>query len=159
MSGMLCIFALYYVSERELLFHCSVLSESLLMQRTRLPSLSLSPGACSNSMSIKSVFLSNHCILRHPLLFLHSIFPSIRVFSNKLALCIRWPNIGAPTSAPVLPTNIQGLFPFRLTGLISLLPKGLSLTDIFSLWGRCPASHAVFDITAPHHKDVCEMLF
>ena len=98
---MLCIFALYYVSERELLFHCSVLSESLLMQRTRLPSLSLSPGACSNSMSIKSVFLSNHCILRHPLLFLHSIFPSIRVFSNKLALCIRWPKCWSFSISPI----------------------------------------------------------
>ena len=35
--------------------------------------------------------LSNHLILCHPLLLLPSIFPSIRVFSNELALCIRWP--------------------------------------------------------------------
>ena len=39
-------------------------------------------------MSIKSVMPSNHLILCHPLL-LPSIFPSIRVFSNKSALCIR----------------------------------------------------------------------
>ena len=110
-------------------------------------------------ISIESVMISNHVILCCPLLLLPSIFPSIRVFSNELALCIRWPNIGAPTSAPVLPTNIQSWFPFRLTGLISLLPKGLSLTDIFSLWGQCPAFHAVFDITAPHHKDLGETLF
>ena len=34
---------------------------------------------------------SNHLILRHPLLLLPSILPSIRVFSNESALCIRWP--------------------------------------------------------------------
>ena len=41
-------------------------------------------------MSIESVIPSNHLILCHPLL-LPSIFPSIRVFSNESALCIRWP--------------------------------------------------------------------
>ena len=34
---------------------------------------------------------SNHLIISHPLLLLSSIFPSIRVFSNESALCIRWP--------------------------------------------------------------------
>ena len=42
-------------------------------------------------MSIESVMPSNHLILCHPLLLLPSIFPSIRVFSNESALCIRWP--------------------------------------------------------------------
>ena len=42
-------------------------------------------------MSIKSVMLSNHLILWDPLLLLSSILPSIRVFSNKSALCIKWP--------------------------------------------------------------------
>ena len=42
-------------------------------------------------MSIESVISSNHLILCHPLLPLASIFPSIRVFSNESALCIRWP--------------------------------------------------------------------
>ena len=41
-------------------------------------------------MSVESVIPSNHLILCHPLLFLPSIFPSIRVFLNELALCIRW---------------------------------------------------------------------
>ena len=40
-------------------------------------------------MSFESVMPSNHLILYHPLL--PSIFPSIRVFSNESALCIRWP--------------------------------------------------------------------
>ena len=42
-------------------------------------------------MSIKLVMPSNHLILCHPFLLLHSIFPSIRAFSNESALCIRWP--------------------------------------------------------------------
>ena len=42
-------------------------------------------------MSIESVMPSNHLILRHPLLFPPSIFPSIRVFSNESVLHIRWP--------------------------------------------------------------------
>ena len=42
-------------------------------------------------MSLESVMPSNYLILCHPLLLLHSIFPSIRVFSNKAVLCIRWP--------------------------------------------------------------------
>ena len=42
-------------------------------------------------MSIKLVMPSNHLICCHPLLFLPSIFPNIRVFSNESALCIGWP--------------------------------------------------------------------
>ena len=42
-------------------------------------------------MSIESVMPSNHLILCQPLLFLPSIIPTIGVFSNDLALCIRWP--------------------------------------------------------------------
>ena len=42
-------------------------------------------------MSIESVMLSNHLILCHSLLFLPSVFPSIRVFSSESTLCLRWP--------------------------------------------------------------------
>ena len=42
-------------------------------------------------MSIKSLMSSNRLILRHPLLLLPSIFPSIKVFSNESAVHIRWP--------------------------------------------------------------------
>ena len=61
--------------------------------------------------SIELVMLSNHLILCHPILLLPSIFPSIRVFSNKLTICIWWPNNEASASASVLPMNIQGWFP------------------------------------------------
>ena len=61
------------------------------LQHARLPCPSLSPGVCSNSTTELMVMLSNQIILCHPLYLLPSIFPSIRVFSNELALCIRWP--------------------------------------------------------------------
>ena len=63
----------------------------------------------------------------HPLLSPSSppsIIPSIRIFSNELALHIRCQSFG--TSASVFPMNIQGLFPLGLTDWISLLSKGLS---------------------------------
>ena len=50
-------------------------------------------------LSVESVMPSNHLILCHPLLRLPSTFPSNRVFSNELALHIRWPSIGASASA------------------------------------------------------------
>ena len=62
----------------------------------------------------------------HPLLSPYpppSIFPSIGVFSSELALHVSGQRIGASASASVLPVNIQGWFPFRLTGLISLLSR------------------------------------
>ena len=77
-------------------------------------------------MSIESVTLSNHLILWGSLLLLPSIFPSIRVFSNELALCIRWPKYRDSASAWVLWMNIQGWFPLGLTRLISLQSRGLS---------------------------------
>ena len=70
------------------------------------------------------VIPSSHLTFYRPLLLLPSVFPSVRVFSNESALCSRWLSIGA--SASVLPMNIKGWFPLGLTGLISLLPKGLS---------------------------------
>ena len=75
-------------------------------------------------MSIESVMPSNHLILCHPFLLLPSILRSIRVFSNELVLCIRWPSIGVSASATVLPMNIQDWFPFGWTGWISLQSKG-----------------------------------
>ena len=73
-------------------------------------------------MSIELVMLSNHLILCLRLL-LPSVFPRIRVFSNELALHIRWAKYW---SFSISPMNIQGLFPLGLTGLLSLQSKGLS---------------------------------
>ena len=63
-------------------------------------------------MSIESVMLSNHLILCHPPLLLPSVFPSIGIFSNKLALHIRWPKYW---SFSISPSNeYSGLISFRI---------------------------------------------
>ena len=72
-------------------------------------------------MSIESVMPSNHLILCHPFLLLPSIFPSITAFSNESVLCIRWPKYWS-FSFSISPSNEYS----GLTGLISLLSKGLS---------------------------------
>ena len=78
-------------------------------------------------MSIEPTRPSDHLILCRPRLYLPSAFPSIGIFYNESALRIRWlKSIGTSASASVLPMNIQGWFPLGLTGLISLLSKGLS---------------------------------
>ena len=69
-------------------------------------------------MSIESVMPSNHLILCHPLLLLPSIFPSIRVFSNESAFCIRWPKYWS-FSFNISPSNEHlGLISFRMDGLV-----------------------------------------
>ena len=76
-------------------------------------------------MSIELVMLSNHLILCRPLL-LPSTFPSIRGFPMSQLFESGGQSIRASASASVLPMNIQGWFPLGVTGLISLLSKGLS---------------------------------
>ena len=64
-------------------------------------------------MSIELVIPSNHINLCHQILLLHSIFPSIRAFSNKLVLCIRWPKYWS-FSFSISPSNeYSGLISFK----------------------------------------------
>ena len=65
-------------------------------------------------MSTELVVPSNHLILCHPLFLPPSIFPSIRVFSNESALCIRWPKYWS-FSFSISPSNeYSGLISFRM---------------------------------------------
>ena len=77
-------------------------------------------------MSTKSVMPFNQLILCHPFLLLPSIFPSIRVICNKLTLQIKWTKYWSFNFSISPSMNIQDWFPLGLTGLISLLSKGLS---------------------------------
>ena len=77
-------------------------------------------------MSIELVMPSNHLILYHPLLFLPSIFPSIRVFPMSQFFISSGQSIGSSASASVLPMNIQDWFPLGLTGLIFFQSRRLS---------------------------------
>ena len=80
-------------------------------------------------MSIELVMPSNHLILCH-LLLLPSIFPSIRVFSNESALCIKWPKYWS-FSFHISPSNEHsGLISFRMDWLDLLVVQGTS--SVFS---------------------------
>ena len=75
-------------------------------------------------MFIELVMSSNHLILCGPLLLLPSVFPSIRIFSNELNLCIRWPKYWSFSIGPS--SEYSGVISFRIDWLTSLLSKGLS---------------------------------
>ena len=103
-------------------------------------------------MSVKSVMPYNYLILCHPLLLLPSIFPSIRVFSSELVLCIRWPKYWS-FSFSMSPSNeYLGLISFMIDwfdllavqeGLKSLLQHYSSKASI--LW------HSAFFVVQLSH--------
>ena len=70
-------------------------------------------------ISIVSVMPSSHLILWHPLLHLPSIFPSIRVFYNELAVCIRWSKYWNFSFSPPPPSSWKNCVPWNQP----LLPK------------------------------------
>ena len=75
-------------------------------------------------MSIELLMPSHHLILCRPLLLLHSIFPSIRVFSNESVLRIRWPTYWS-FSFSISPSNeYSGLISFRMDWLDLLAIQG-----------------------------------
>ena len=73
-------------------------------------------------MSFKLVMPSNHLILRHPLLLLPLIFPSIRVFSNESVLCFKWPKYWSFNISPF--NEYSGLISFRMDWLVLLAVQG-----------------------------------
>ena len=76
-------------------------------------------------MYIESVMPSTHFILCHPLLFLHSIFPTIRIFSNESVLRIKWPKYWS-FSFNISPSNeYSGLISFRMDWLDLLAVQGM----------------------------------
>ena len=98
-------------------FSHSIVSDSLGpqgLQHTRLACPSLTPGICSNSLSIELVVPSNHLILCCPLFLLSSIFPSSKVLSNESVLHIRWPKYWS-FSFNISPSNeYSGLISFGI---------------------------------------------
>ena len=115
-------------------FSCSVVSDSLWphgLQHTRPPCFSLSPGACSNSCPSSQWCHPTISNLHHPLLLLPSRFPELGSFPMSRLFTSGGQSIGASASISVLPflfsIEFQTKFPLiSLTGLISLLSKGLS---------------------------------
>ena len=75
-------------------------------------------------MCIELVMPCNHLILCRPLLLPPSIFPSIRVFSNESALCIRWPKYWSFSFSIISSKEIPGLISFRMDWLDLLAVQG-----------------------------------
>ena len=89
------------------------------------PSLSITNSqSLLKLMSVESVMPSNHLILCRPLFLPPSIFPSIRVFSNKLALHIRWPKYWSFSFSISPPNEYSGLICFRIDWLDLLAVQG-----------------------------------
>ena len=78
----------------------------------------------SSSVSIESVMPSNHLVLCRPILFLPSIPPSIRVFSNESALRVRWPKCWSFSFSLNPSSEYSGLVSFRVDWLDLLAVQG-----------------------------------
>ena len=107
-------------------FSCSVMSDSLRPHESQharppCPSNSRSSLRCT---SIESVMPSRHLILCHPLLLLLPIPPSIRVFSNKSTLRMRWPKYWSFSFSIIPSKEIPGLICFRMDWLDLLAVQG-----------------------------------
>ena len=105
---MLVLFDIYVYQSVQSLSHVQLFATPWTAARQASLSI-INSRSLPKLMSIELVMPSNHLILCRPLLLLPSIFPSIRVFSNDSALCIRWPkywsfsfNISASDEHPEL---------------------------------------------------------
>ena len=117
-------------------FSLSVMSNSLRSPWTEALQASItSSWQLLKLMSIESVMPSNHLIFCHPLLFLPSIFPGIRVFSSESVLHIKWSKYGFLCPWDSLGKNtgvdchavLQGIFSYLLqwqAGSLPLVPPG-----------------------------------
>ena len=91
------------------------------MDATQQVSLSISISqSLLRFVPIESMVPFNHLISCHPLLLLPSIFPSIRVLSNELVLCIRWPKHWSFSFSISPSSEYSGLISFRIDLLCSL---------------------------------------
>ena len=118
------------------------MSDSLKLHRLQHASFlcpPLSPGVCSNSCPLS--WTINHLILCYPLLLLPSIFLSIRVFSNELALCIMWPKDRSLSFSNNHLNKYSGLISFRMD------------------WLRVPAVQGTLKSLLQHHSSKTSILW
>ena len=104
-------------------------------------------------MSIELVIPSNHLILCCPLLLLPSIFPSIRIFSNKSALYIKWPKYWSFSFSISPSTEYSGLIYFRIdwSDLLAVQDTLKSLLQHHSSKASILRRSAFFMIQLSHH--------
>ena len=124
---------------------CVQLCDPMDCSTTRPPCPSLIPRACSDSCPLSqwcyptissSVALFSFCLQFFPA---SGSFPMSQLFTSG------GQSMGASASVSVLPVSIQGWFPLRLTGLVSLLSKVAFVKHYARLWDKlCPLSHLIF---------------
>ena len=102
---------------------CQTLCNSMDCSMPDLPTFTV-PRSLLKLMSIESVMPSNHLVLCRPLLLLSSNFPSIRVFSNESALCIRWPKNWSISFSVSPSSEHSELISFRMDWLDLLAVQG-----------------------------------
>ena len=112
---------------------CPILRDPMDCRRPSFLSFTISRSLLK-LMSIESVMPSNYLILCHHLLLLPSIFPSIRVFSNESALCIRWPEYWSFSFSNSPSNEYSGLISFRIEWF-----------DLLAVQGSLKTSPAPFD--------------
>ena len=104
-------------------------------------------------MSIESVMPSNYLILCHPLLP-PSVFPSIRVFSDESALCIRWPKYWS-FSFSISPSNkYSGLISFKIDWLNLLAVQGTLKSLLQHHSSKASIQHSAFFIVQLSQADM-----
>ena len=102
-------------------------------------------------MSIELIMPFNHLILYHPLFFLPSIFPNIRVFSNESALRIRWPKFWG-FSFNMNPSNEDpGLISFKMDWLDLLVVQGTLKSLLQHHSSKASILHSAFFIVQLSH--------
>ena len=143
--------ALHYLS----LFSRLVMSDSLRphgLQHARPPCPSPSPRVCPNSCSLHQWWRPAVSASDTLFSFCPQSFPASGTFPMSQLFTSDDKNTEASTSVSVLPASIQGWFPLRLTGLISLLSKGLS--GIFSsiTVRRCQFFSALSSLQSSSHN-------
>ena len=134
----LCCAELFFISELKIRVceplpnsfgGCSITQSRLNLwlqelQHARLLCPSPSPGACSNSCPLRWWCHPTMSSFFHFLLPLTSIFPSIKVFSNDSALCIRWPNYWSFSFSISCSSKYSGMMSFRIDWFDLLAVQG-----------------------------------
>ena len=127
-------------------FSCSVMSDSLQphgLQHTRLPCPSTISQSLLKLMSIELVMPSNHLIVFNPSFFLPSVFPSIRVLSSELFVCIRWPKYWSFSFSTSPANEYSGLIFFRIDGFD---------------WSSCSPKDFQESCPVPHFESISSVL-
>ena len=160
-QNVLVIACKFLIAARGICFHVAAVFQSLSCvwlfptpwtAACQAPLSSTTSSSLLKFTSSESVMPSNHLILYCSLLLLPSISPSIRVFSNKLALCIRWPKYWS-FSFSISPSNeYSELISFRMDWLDLLAVQATlkSLLQHHSLKASAPRCSAFFMIQLSH---------